>query len=286
MNIIKYTWITLLALSCSTSQSQNFEVVTTLPKKIKESSALEVVKGSSLLWTIEDKKNDPLLFGFTKNGQLEKTIRISNVSNHDWEDLTSDNEGNVYIGDFGNNDNQRQNLAIYKIDASELNKENAKASSIVEFYYPEQTDFPPKKSELIYDVESFFFYNDAFYLFTKNRSSKFDGTTILYKVENKSGEKIPAQKISTFKTCNQYSHCAITSAAISPDFKKVALLTSDKVFLLTNFKGDDFFSGKSIEIDLGHYTQKEGIDFENNINLLITDEASKKEGSNLYRLKL
>jgi len=272
-------------VACST-QSQKIEILASLPSKIKEASACEIVKGSDLVWTVEDSNNAPVLFGLSKEGKLVRKIKVTNVKNHDWEDLTSDEQGNLYIGDFGNNDNDRTNLAIYKINAADLSKDEVQASEVIEFYYPEQEDFPPKKKDRVYDVESFFIHNNTFYLFTKNRSSRFDGTTTLYKVANTSGQKLPAKKISSFVTCDNFNHCAVTSAAISPDKKKVAILTADKVWIFKDFKGDDFFSGNSERIELEHFSQKEGLCFEDNSSILMTDEAKRNGKSFLYRLKL
>ena len=53
----------------------------------------------------------------------------------------------------------------------------------ISFSYPEQKEFPPKKKEMFYDVESFFEHNGYFYLFTKNRSKGFDGTAFIYKIK-------------------------------------------------------------------------------------------------------
>ncbi len=278
--------ILLLATNCQEKAQYGIEVVTALPKEIDEASACEISKASNLIWTVEDQGNENLLFGFNKKGELIRKIRVSNVENIDWEDLSSDEEGNLYIGDFGNNDNDRQNLAIYKINAADLSKDEAIASEIVRFYYPEQKDFPAQKKNRIFDVESFFFYNNHFYLFTKNRSSEFDGTTSLYRVDNNSQTKLPAKKLSEFVTCGNFNHCAVTSAAISPDKKKVVLLSSDKVWVFTNFKDDNFFSGEPKTIELQNFTQKEGLCFETNESILITDEATKKGGSFLYQLKL
>ena len=278
--------IALFCTNCKQSAQQKIEVVTALPNEIKESSACEISNASDLVWTIEDQGNENLLFGFNKNGELIRKIRITNIENNDWEDLSSDDQGNLYIGDFGNNDNERQNLAIYKINPSDLNKEEVEASEIVQFYYPEQKDFPPKKKDKVFDVESFLVFKNQFYLFTKNRSSDFDGTTSIYRVENNSQTKLPAKKLSEFVTCDNFNHCAVTSAAISPDKKKVALLSSDKVWIFTDFKEDDFFSGNAKTIELENFTQKEGLCFETNESVLITDEAEKKGESLLYRLKL
>jgi sugar lactone lactonase YvrE len=30
---------------------------------------------------------------------------VENAENNDWEDITKDIHGNIYVGDFGNNDN-------------------------------------------------------------------------------------------------------------------------------------------------------------------------------------
>ncbi|WP_369828775.1 hypothetical protein [Flavobacterium sp. 1] len=61
----------------------------------------------------------------------------------------------MYIGDFGNNDNTRKDLAIYKIDQSNLQGESANVAYTISFDYPEQTEFPPKKKDLMFDVEAF-----------------------------------------------------------------------------------------------------------------------------------
>ncbi len=273
-------------LSCQTNSQQKIEVITTLPTSVKEASACEVVKGSDLIWTVEDQHNPANIYGIDHKGKMQVDLKLTNVENVDWEDLTSDDQGNLYVGDFGNNDNDRQDLAIYKVDAKDLKGKEAQASQTVQFYFPEQTEFPPKKKNRIFDVESFFFFNNNFYLVSKNRSAKFDGTTTLYKVANQPGKKVAAEKIEDFKTCNNFNGCAVTSAAISPDKKKMAILTSDKVWVFSDFKGDHFFSGKARQIDLGHYSQKEGICFQDNQTLLITDEADKKGDGHLYLLKL
>lgn len=272
-------------MSCDSSSQEVIQELFPLPKKIKESSAVEVTEKSDLIWTLEDSGNKPRIFALNTKGEIANTITIINAQNNDWEDLTSDKEGNLYIGDFGNNNNKRKNLSIYKINAADLNKKQASVAEKISFFYPEQVLFPPKNSERFYDVESFFLFEDHFYLFTKNRSSKFDGTTLLYQVPNKPGNH-PAKLLSSFKTCDNFNHCAITSADISPDGKKVALLSSDKVWIFSEFTANKFLSGKVQKIELDHYTQKEGICFVGNDKLYITDERDKKIGGKLYQLKL
>ena len=282
---IKIFLASAVFISCAATSSDVIEELFSMTKKIKESSAVEVTEKSDLIWTVEDSGNAPQLFALDIKGELVHTVTITDAQNNDWEDLTSDKQGNLYIGDFGNNKNERKDLSIYKISASDLNKKETSVAEKISFFFPEQTLFPPKKSERFYDVESFFLFKDHFYLFTKNRSSKFDGTTLLYQVPNESGNH-PAKLISSFKTCDNFNHCAVTSADISPDGKKVALLSSDKVWIFTDFNSNNFLSGKVKQIDLKSFTQKEGICFVGNEKLYITDEKDKKTGGKLYQLLL
>jgi hypothetical protein len=257
-----------------------------LPKKLKEVSGIVYAEKDNLFWTLEDSGNSNKIYGLNvKNGTIEKTIIIENALNIDWEDITKDAAGNLYIGDFGNNDNVRKDLCIYRINKNSLNKEKVIPAYKISFSYPEQKEFPPKKTKLFFDVEGFFELKNNFYLFTKNRSKGFDGTVLVYKIPNKAGFH-QAVLMGELKTCDNYSHCAITSATISPNASKVVLLTHDKIVLLENFKGDDFLKGKQSQLKLNHFSQKEAVCFKNNEALIIADEKTNKIGGNVYEVSL
>jgi hypothetical protein len=255
------------------------------PKKLKEVSGIIYAPNTDLLWTLEDSGNENKIYGLNPNGAIEKTITIDNTPNIDWEDITKDKEGNLYIGDFGNNDNTRKDLCIYKIDKKSLENKNTIPAYKVAFAYPEQKDFPPKKRALFYDVEGFFEFKNSFYLFTKNRSKGFDGTTLLYKIPNTAGFH-QAILLGKFQTCDDYNHCAITSVTISPDESKIVILSHSKIWLFEHFQGDDFLKGTKTELNLQHYSQKEAICFKDNNTLLIADEKTKKIGGKVYEVSI
>ncbi len=283
----KYSSIFLafVVLACQ-QDSGSITTLYSLPKKLKEVSGIIYSQKTNVLWTLEDSGNANAIYGLNaENGSLEKTITIENTQNIDWEDITKDSEGNLYIGDFGNNDNDRQDLCIYKIDKNTLDKENTTPAYKISFAYPEQKEFPPKKRALFYDVEGFFEFQNSFYLFTKNRSKGFDGTAFLYKVPNAAGSQ-QAILVGEFKTCTNYNHCAITSASISPDASKVVILCHDKVFLFENFKGDNYLKGTQTELNLDHFSQKEAICFKDNDLLIIADERTKQIGGKVYQVSL
>lgn len=275
----------IILLACQQQSNSDLKTIFSLPKKLKEVSGITYFPETNLIYTLEDSGNKNEIYAINSEGKLEKTIAITNAQNVDWEDITKDKNGNIYIGDFGNNDNERKDLCIYKIAKNELNKENAVAEYKISFSYPEQTEFPPKKKELFYDVEGFFEYQNYFYLFTKNRSKNFDGTAFIYKIPNAPGTQ-KATKIGEFKTCDNYNHCVLTSATISPDGKKVVLLSHDKIVLFKNYPDDLFNKGTQTEIHLNHFSQKEAIVFKDNTTLLISDEKTNKVGGKVYEFKL
>jgi hypothetical protein len=277
--------IPFILLACQESSNSDLKTLYALPKKLKEVSGITYFPETNLIYALEDSGNDNKIFALNSEGKLEKTITVTNADNVDWEDITKDKTGNIYIGDFGNNDNERKDLCIYKVAKNELSKENAVSEYKISFSYPEQTEFPPKKSEMFYDVEGFFEYQNYFYLFTKNRSKGFDGTAFIYKILNAPGTQ-KAVRIGELKTCDNYNHCVLTSATISPDGKKAVLLSHDKIVLFENFSGDLFHKGSQTEIKLNHFSQKEAIVFKDNNTLLIADEKTNKEGGKVYEFKL
>ncbi|KAF2329992.1 SdiA-regulated domain-containing protein [Flavobacterium nitrogenifigens] len=275
----------IVLLACQKQSGSDLKELYSLPKKLKEVSGITYFPETQTLYTLEDSGNKNAIYAIDSKGKLAKTITISNATNVDWEDITKDKSGNIYIGDFGNNDNERRDLCIYKVAKNQLNNDVAKAEYKISFSYPEQKEFPPKKKEMFYDVEGFFEQGGYFYLFTKNRSKGFDGTAFIYKIKNAAGTQ-KAVKIGEFKTCSNYNHCVLTSATISPDGKKVALLSHDKVLLFKGFKGDLFHKGTQTELNLNHFSQKEAIVFKDNNTLLIADEKTNKIGGKLYEFKL
>ena len=277
---IIYSFIFFLLISC-----QNFgqlNILVDLPNELKEVSGTEVLTNSNLIWMINDGGNKSILYGVSEKGKIKKEIEIK-AKNTDWEDLTTDEKGTIYIGNFGNNSNSRKNLRILKIDKKYLRKKKAEVEEI-EFEYEDQRDFPPKKKELFFDAEAFFYFKKNFYIFTKSRVEDRYGKTSLYKVPAEEG-KHTAKLIGEFEICNDIE-CWITSADISSDGKKVVLLSQKNVLVFTDFKVDNFLSGKVKKIELKYESQKEGICFKDGNTLLITDEKSHGEGGNLYELKI
>ena len=271
----------LFLCSCHFNQTETLEVVANLPKNLKECSGIETLEDSNTFWVINDSGNYNELYELSAKGDMLRSVTVTNTLNKDWEDLATNGSSELFIGDFGNNNNLRKDLAIYTINLNAIYNGEITASKI-EFYFEDQEKFPPKKKDRNFDVEGFVYKDGYFYLFTKNRSSQFDGITKLYKVIANQGKQ-KAVLIDYFVTCQEQSNCVITGATLSKGKNKLVLLTHDKLFQFTNFIGDDFFNGDLETVHLKHQTQKEGICFKGN-ELFIVDETIKNQDGKLYKV--
>ncbi|PKF72281.1 hypothetical protein [Chryseobacterium sp. PMSZPI] len=265
----------------SPDKNDKLKELFSFPKKLKEVSGLALSKDKNTYWVIEDSGNKNTVYGLNGKGEMMTKVPVENAENIDWEDIISDTQGNIYIGDFGNNNNDRQDLAILKTDLKDPFQKTTKVVQTTKFYYQGQKEFPPKKSNLLYDCEGFVEMNGNFYLFTKNRSKGFDGTFLVFKVPNKEGN-FEAKLVGKLQLQGGYNDAAITSATINSSKDKIVLLSHKNIHVLTGFTADDFNSAKIQKIPLHHNTQKEAIVFLNDKTLLIGDEKAKDEGGNVY----
>ncbi|PWN62258.1 hypothetical protein [Chryseobacterium oncorhynchi] len=282
---------TLFLLSCnpkaqnSPAQGDDLNPQFSLPKKLKEVSGITLSKDKKTIWVIEDRGNKNAMYGLSDKGEMIAKVPVENAENTDWEDIISDAQGNIYIGDFGNNDNDRRDLAILKTDLKDATQKTTQVVQTTKFHYEGQTEFPPKKSNLLYDCEAFVEMDGNFYLFTKNRSKGFDGTFLVFKVPNKEGD-FEAKLIGKLKLQGGYNDAAITSATINTTKDKIVLLTHKNVHVLTGFTSDDFNTAKIQKIPLNHNSQKEAIVFQDDKTLMIADEKGKNEGGNVYQFSI
>ncbi|SFN39264.1 hypothetical protein SAMN04487989_101127 [Bizionia echini] len=260
--------LTLFIATFIACQNGNPKVIANLPSSLPEVSAIEKTTTSNLFWVIQDAGNNNHIYGLDNQGNIKADITVKNAKNRDWEDLTSDNEGNLYIGDFGNNHKDETHFTIIKIINPQANIKNTKAEFI---------HFSLPKDVKTKDFEAFFVHHGYFYVFSKE-TKKF----MTLKIPNRIGSH-EAEVISEFNLNGKNNK--ITSAAMSQDGKRMYLLNHDKVWEISGFDNDNFFKGKITSIPFDHNTQKEGV-FEINNTLYITDEYKKNEGGNLYELPL
>lgn len=286
LSALEVSLICFLFLLCISCESYGqLEVKAKLPKILEEVSGIQYVAESNSFWMLNDSGNAPSIYLVTEKGKITREVKI-NANNTDWEDITLDKQGNLYIGNFGNNANKRKKLHIIKVKKEDLTSDKKVDIERIYFHFPEQKKFPPKKKNMYYDVEGLFEWNGNFYVFAKSRVKNEIGRTFLYRIPNKAGNHW-AERIADFTTCPDKG-CWITGADISKDGKKVVLLNHTSAWVFTNFTGDNFFSGDAKEYPFGHDSQKESITFKNNSTIYVADEdeSGTSSGRNLYLFEL
>ncbi|CAC9975668.1 T9SS C-terminal target domain-containing protein [Flavobacterium panici] len=238
-----------------------------LNDSIKETSGLIAFDG--LLWTHND-DHDKTIYGLDSLGKIKKKIILDQVVNHDWEEISQDSSY-LYIGDFGNNYNgNRTDLNILKIEKKSFLEGNPIIEKIL-FQYADQTDISAQKpNSTDFDCEAFVVSKDSIYLFTKQwKSSK----TSIYVLPNQPGNYI-AQFKSTLDTKG-----LVTGATYFEEKKIVVLCGYSKtgktfLYLLYDFKNNDFLSGNKRKIDLKlPFHQIEGIATKDGLHYFITNES-------------
>lgn len=259
--------------------------VAALPDAIYETSGLICYQDKYLI-THNDGGHKSEIFVLNLKGELVKKINIDDTKNKDWEDLAQDTEGRLFIGDFGNNNNDREKCRIYILPPGYIDENKVKPEKIT-FTYEDQKDYPPKKKDLNYDCEAFFWMNGKLYLLTKCRSKPFTGECRIYELPDKPGKYEAKYKGSVFLCTSGWRLCSVTGADYNPKTNKIAIITYSRLYLLSDFKGDDFWNGSVQLYSLPFIKQREAVCFTAKGRIFLTDEEKKGiGGGNLYEVKL
>lgn len=276
-------------------QTVNLRVVCPLPTETKESSGL-VIESPNRFWTHNDSGDKARLYQFDSTGILRRTIVVKKADNVDWEDIALDAERrNFYIGDFGNNGQNRTDLTIYKIpipqSATTFFQTDTVIAEKIAFSYPDQLNFPPVDSSKYFDAEAFIATSDSIYIFTKDFDvTPYKGKTRIYRVPTQAGTHI-AKLVHVHETEGSWKYNgAITSAALGSD-GKMLLMSYQKLWAFTNYPNRQFWLGNKKELTFGltQFAQREAVAIApwDNCTVYITSELqSTIGGGNLSTFNL
>ena len=275
-----------MCLSLSAQHLKSLKICD-LDKKLYETSGLVLIDNKYLI-THNDGGNKSEIYVLNLEGKLLKTIDVDEAKNRDWEDLATDDQGRLYIGDFGDNLNVRDKKQIYILRSGFVDDKNQKVNADkITFTYPDQKKFPPHKSEMNFDAEAFIWLNGQIYIFTKCRTKPFTGISYIYTIPATEGEHV-AKKIGRFQFCSSnWQWCSVTAADYNPKTKELSILTYSKLYVYSNFKGHNFWEGKRKTYNITSIKQREAICYNGKNSWYMTDEYRRGfGGGNLYKLWL
>ena len=244
-----------------------------LPKSVSETSGLENY-GNHLI-THNDSGDKPKLYVISSSGKKIIEVKINNIENDDWEDITSDSD-HFYIADTGNKYGTRQNLKIYI-----LNKKFIPQGSTAIRYSKQSSYIRNKKSE--FDAESLAVVGNELVLFSKNRRTL---KSEIYVFPKKKGNYILEPKA----TINSK---ALITGADYDNINDLMVLTGYSlkgdqfIFKINNFKGNGY---KNLKLDRYKIpvenAQIEAIKIINQEEFWVSSESEEQNTPSLFHIKI
>tara|TARA_B100001758_G_C18337670_1_gene572542 strand:- start:149 stop:1006 length:858 start_codon:yes stop_codon:yes gene_type:complete len=164
-----------------------------LSKQLNEISGIDNAF-FGVYFSINDSGDDSFVYLIKDDGSVLHKMFVSGAENIDWEDLSSDGDF-LYIGDIGNNQNQRKDLMVYRVPINiswmfysihrKLNH-NLPDTVKAELYalnYPDQMMFPPEDSQMNFDSEALTYADGKLLILSKDRSKPYKGICKIYEAD-------------------------------------------------------------------------------------------------------
>jgi len=253
--------------------------VGTLSDDLNEISGLAFINDSIMVGH-NDGGDGAKLYFMNVKGKVIHTTLIENATNIDWEDIAYDGKEFLYIADNGNNNNDRKDLVIYKVNTKDILTKKSVPSEKIKISYNEQKAFPPEKSKLYFDAESISFYKNELYIFTKCRAVPFDGISYCYTVPTKPGTYALDKKYELFIGKDGWWKDSSTGSEIKGG--KFYILTYNRLLIYT-LENNNFVMES--EMLMEPISQFEGIAINKKGEIFIADEKnSLLGGGNIYQV--
>lgn len=251
----------------SDSYSKPQVVGTIRSDEITESSGIAASRcNDGVLWTHNDSGGKNFIFAINEKGEKLGTWQVGGATNNDWEDIAAvkDQSGRcfLYIGDIGNNERLKGEMAIYRIRepavtaASKTSSKKAplktELAETLRFIYP----------DIQHDAETMMVHPTTgdIYIVTK----RLTGAAGVYKLKAdfRPQPAIKLQKIGDISV-PALPNGFLTGGDISPDGKRVVIcdyFAAYEMILPTNSKDfNDIWSQRPARVELGPRDQGEAV---------------------------
>lgn len=177
---------------------------------ITESSGYQTSRAhDGVYWTLNDSGNPAALYAVRADGELIAEIAVQGAENYDWEALAGDRQGNLWIGEIGNNSRQRQDLALFVV--SEPNPFHDVETEVVARYpyrYPAEN----------VDAEGLFLVGGVPHIVSKESDR-----AVLYRFPAlREGEQVVLETVGELPSAR-----LVTGADISPGGRRLVVCTYD-----------------------------------------------------------
>jgi hypothetical protein len=182
--------------------------------RVLESSGIAASRRhANVLWTHNDKGNDPVLYAIAPDGRPLAEFAVA-ASADDWEDVAVDGNGKLYLANIGNNKAKRSSLEVHRFP--EPDPAAAAAGIAPPVLRPEASwrlYFPGRP----FDCESLVVHGSHGYVISK----MFDGTpATLYRFPLDGPRDVRLERVAEMPI-----GAPVTAADLSADGKRLAVLS-------------------------------------------------------------
>ncbi len=272
--LIGLFWITVVG-----AQILNPVQICVLPSQVNESSGLELLPNGHYL-THNDGGWAREIYEFDATCNLVRTVYLDSINQVDIEDISIDDSGNVYVGDFGNNNtlHGRTDLVIYKIDSLSFATKDTIIPEFIHFSYSDQTDFSPPPSERIYDCEAMVHHGDSLYLFSKNDATATNTYTRVYALSDQPGTYV-AQLRDSLNTGGR-----INAASYNHSLGQLIMSANDLLWKSEGFTAPNWFSGLNTQYVIPDVRKYEGALLLGDGRMLLSTDTQGSATGELYEM--
>lgn len=262
-----------LFAACTTSKPPG---IIRLPATITEASGLSI-DGKSLSWH-NDSGDGPYVYRTDLSGKIIGTDTLTATAS-DWEDITRDPAGRLYLGDFGNNRGLRKQHAVYRYDPA------VGTTDTIRFTYPGQ-DGGGRDASGNFDCEAMVFQGSYLHLFTKDQlfgrgrfmtyHFRLPATPGVYVAELVDSLRIPRRVVTAAALDSVHDALVLTAY----NFKFLAGVwpsSAASLITITDYPEGHFLRGKVRRRNLswGWPTQFEAVDFYDEDWLYVASEGTR-----------
>jgi hypothetical protein len=230
---------------------------------IAESSGFQTSRQhEGVYWTLNDSGNPPALFAVRGDGSLVAEVAVTGAGNYDWEALAADDDGNLWIGEIGNNSRQRDDLVVFVVPEPDPSRDDEVA---VTARYPYR--YPGENV----DAEGMFLVGGIPHIVSKESDR-----AVLYRFpELREGEQVVLEAVGELPGAR-----LVTGADISPGRRRIAVCTYDAfwVYKVDDASDDLTAFTKAEPIALANSFGPEAVGFDGH-DLMLSSESR-----NLYRV--
>ena len=208
-------------------------------KDLDEVSGMTTASASGTLWLHNDSGDGPFLYAVeSKTGTLRAIVKVRGAKSEDWESLTHGPGGFLYVGDIGDNDEERREVALYRLKEPPIPRP-AGARREGRAYSGDISTFPLVYPDRPHNAETLLCHpkTGALYILTKEK----DGGSEVFAVPSlaRPGVRQVLRRVGRFRLpaptpadrARHHGGLLVTDGAISLDGREIAVATYSRLLL-------------------------------------------------------